>query len=100
MSQRAAWLVIGLAPICLILFALVQHCMLVAKRKAAEALETRLQGIRLDLLKGEQDQKCIEQAAEYLGRSDPKMRSTLFRRGSPPPSRQLSSTSNATRAAI
>ena len=47
-SQRAAWLVIGLAPICLILLALVQHCMLVAKRKAAEALETRLQGIRLD----------------------------------------------------
>lgn len=70
-SQRAAWLVIGLAPICLILLALVQHCMLVAKRKAAEALETRLQGIRLDLLKGEQDQKGIEQAAEYLGRSDP-----------------------------
>jgi hypothetical protein len=53
-SHQAAWLVIGLAPICLMLFALVQHCMLAAKRKAAEALDARLRGIRLDVLKGEQ----------------------------------------------
>src|SRR4051812_40585825 len=51
LPQRVALLAIGLAPICLMLFALVQHCMLVAKRKAAEALQTRLQGIRLDVLK-------------------------------------------------
>ena len=70
-SQQVAWLVIGLVPICLMLVALVQHCILAAKRKAAEALEMRLRGIRLDVLKGEHDQKGIEQAAEYLGRSDP-----------------------------
>ena len=53
-SQQISWIVIGLAPIALMLFALVQHCMLAAKRKAAEALDARLRGIRLDVLKGEQ----------------------------------------------
>ena len=37
----------------------------------AEVLEARLQAIRLDVLKGEQDQNGLERAAEYLGRSDP-----------------------------
>ena len=55
----------------LMLFALVQHCRLIARRKAADVLETRLRGIRLDVLKGEQDQNGVERAAEYLGRSDP-----------------------------
>src|SRR4029077_7130616 len=40
-------------------------------RKAADLLEARLRGIRLDVLKGEQDQNDLERAAEYLGRSDP-----------------------------
>jgi hypothetical protein len=70
-SQQTSWIVIGLAPIALMLFALVQHCRLIARRKAAEVLEARLQAIRLDVLKGEQDQNGMERAAEYLGRSDP-----------------------------
>ena len=70
-SQQISWTVIGLAPIALMLFALVQHCRLIARRKAADVLETRLRGIRLDVLKGEQDQNGVERAAEYLGRSDP-----------------------------
>ena len=70
-SQQTSWIVIGLAPIALMLFALVQHCRLIARRKAAEVLEARLQAIRLDVLKGEQDQNGLERAAEYLGRSDP-----------------------------
>jgi hypothetical protein len=70
-SQQISCIVIGLAPIALMLFALVQHCRLIARRKAAEVLEARLRGIRLDVLKGEQDQNGLERAAEYLGRSDP-----------------------------
>ena len=70
-SQQISWTVIGLAPIALMLFALVQHCRLISRRKAADVLETRLRGIRLDVLKGEQDQNGVERAAEYLGRSDP-----------------------------
>ena len=70
-SQQISWTVIGLVPIALMLFALVQHCRLIARRKAADVLETRLRGIRLDVLKGEQDQNGLERAAEYLGRSDP-----------------------------
>ena len=63
-SQQISWTVIGLAPIALMLFALVQHCRLIARRKAADVLETRLRGIRLDVLKGEQDQNGVERAAE------------------------------------
>src|SRR5438270_5892179 len=70
-SRQISWTVIGLAPIALMLFALVQHCRLIARRKAADALEMRLRGVRLDVLKGEQDQIGLERAAEYLGRSDP-----------------------------
>jgi hypothetical protein len=43
-SQQISWTVIGLAPIALMLFALVQHCRLIARRKAADVLETRLRG--------------------------------------------------------
>lgn len=70
-TQQIAWLVIGLAPISLMLFALVQHCELVAKRKAAEHLATRLRGVNLDVLRSEQEQQGIDRGAEYLGRSDP-----------------------------
>ncbi|HEY7248192.1 MAG TPA: hypothetical protein VH678_30380 [Xanthobacteraceae bacterium] len=70
-SQQIAWLVIGLVPISLMLFALAQHCQLIARRKAADVLETRLRGIRLNVLGVEQDQQGLDRATEYLGRSDP-----------------------------
>ena len=44
---------------------------LIEKRKAADLLETRLRGIRLDVLPLEQDQKDSDQAAQYLHGSDP-----------------------------
>jgi len=71
LSQQGAWVVICLVPLALVGIALLQHCKLMEKRKAAEALDTRLRGIRLDVLRVEQDQKDTDQAAEYLGRSDP-----------------------------
>jgi chromosome segregation ATPase len=70
-SQRISWTIIGLTPIALMLFALIQHSKLIARRKAADVLETRLRGIRLDVLKVEQDQNGLDRANEYLGRSDP-----------------------------
>src|ERR1700730_2544775 len=70
-SQQIAWLVICLVPLSLIAVALLQHCKLIEKGKAADALETRIRGIRLDVLRVEQDQKDSDQAAEYLHRSDP-----------------------------
>ena len=70
-SQQIAWLVICLVPLSLIAVALLQHCKLIEKGKAADALETRIRGIRLDVLRVEQDQKDNDQAAEYLHRSDP-----------------------------
>jgi len=70
-SQQIAWLVICLVPLALIAIALLQHSKLIERSKAMEVLETRLQGVRLDILKVEQDQRDNDQAAEYLGRSDP-----------------------------
>jgi hypothetical protein len=71
LSQQIAWAVICLVPLALIAVALFQHSRLIEKSKAADVLETRLRGIRLDVLKVEQDQTVNEQAAEYLGRNDP-----------------------------
>jgi DNA repair exonuclease SbcCD ATPase subunit len=70
-SQQLAWLVICLVPLSLIVVALLQHCKLIEKGKAADELETRLRGIRLDVFRVEQGQKDNDQAAEYLHRSDP-----------------------------
>src|SRR5712691_6203185 len=70
-SQQIAWLIICLVPLSLIAVALLQHCKLIEKRKAADLLETRLRGIRLDVLPLEQDQKDSDHATQYLHRSDP-----------------------------
>ena len=70
-SQQIAWLIICLVPTSLIAVALLQHCQLIEKRKAADVLETRLRGIRLEVLGLEQDQKDSDQAAQYLHGSDP-----------------------------
>jgi uncharacterized coiled-coil DUF342 family protein len=70
-SQQIAWLVICLVPLSLIAVALMQQCKLIEKCKAADLLETRLRGIRLDVLALEQDQKDSDQATQYLHRSDP-----------------------------
>jgi chromosome segregation ATPase len=70
-SQQIAWLVICLVPLSLIAVALLQHHKLIQKDKAADVLQTRLRGIRLNLLELEQDQKDNDQAAQYLDRSDP-----------------------------
>jgi predicted nucleic acid-binding Zn-ribbon protein len=71
LPEKVAWLVICLVPLSFIAVALLQHCKLIEKRKAADVLETRLRGIRLDVLGLEQDQKDSDQATQYLHRSDP-----------------------------
>jgi hypothetical protein len=58
-------------PLSLVAVALLQQCKLIEKSKAADLLETRLRGIRLDVLGLEQDQKDSDQATQYLDRSDP-----------------------------
>jgi hypothetical protein len=70
-SQQIAWVVICLVPLSLVAVALLQQCKLIEKSKAADLLETRLRGIRLDVLGLEQDQKDSDQATQYLDRSDP-----------------------------
>jgi hypothetical protein len=70
-SQQIAWVVICLVPLSLIAVALLQQCKLIEKSKAADQLETRLRGIRFDVLGLEQDQKDSDQATEYLDHSDP-----------------------------
>jgi seryl-tRNA synthetase len=69
--QQIAWVVICLVPLSLVAIALLQHCRLIEKGKAADMLETRLRGVRLDVFRVEQDQKDNDQATEYLHRSDP-----------------------------
>ena len=71
LSQQIAWVVICLVPLSLVAVALLQQCKLIEKSKAADLLETRLRGIRLDVLGLEQDQKDSDQATQYLDRSDP-----------------------------
>ena len=71
LSQQIAWVVICLVPLSLVALALLQQCKLIEKRKAADLLETRLRGIRLDVLGLEQDQKDSDQATESLDHSDP-----------------------------
>ena len=70
-SQQIAWVVICLVPLSLVAVALLQQCKLIEKSKAADQLETRLRGIRFDVLGLEQDQKDSDQATEYLDHSDP-----------------------------
>src|SRR6516164_5714791 len=70
-SQQIAWVVICLVPLSLVAVALLQQCKLIEKSKAADLLETRLRGIRFDVLGLEQDQKDSDQATEYLDHSDP-----------------------------
>jgi hypothetical protein len=70
-SQQIAWVVICLVPLSLVAVALLQQCKLIEKSKAADQLETRLRGIRFDVLELEQDQKDSDQATEYLEHSDP-----------------------------
>jgi chromosome segregation ATPase len=70
-SQQLAWLVICLAPPSLIALALLQHSRLLERSKAADTLEARLRGVRLDVVGLEQEQKDSDQATDYLNRSDP-----------------------------
>jgi chromosome segregation ATPase len=70
-SQQLAWLVICLAPPSLIALALLQHSRLLERSKAADTLEARLRGVRLDVVGLEQEQKDSDQAIDYLNRSDP-----------------------------
>ena len=70
-SQQLAWLVICLAPPSLIALALLQYSKLVERSKAADTLEARLRGVRLDVVGLEQEQKESDQATDYLNRSDP-----------------------------
>ena len=69
--EKIAWLIICLAPLSLIAAALLQHCNLIKQRKAADILETRLRGIRQELLGLAQAQKDSDQATQYLVGSDP-----------------------------
>jgi len=71
LPQQIAWLVICLVPLSFIAIALLQQSKLIEKCKAADLLETRLRGIRLDVLGLEQDEKNSDQATQYLHRSDP-----------------------------
>jgi chromosome segregation ATPase len=69
--QQIVWLVICLVPPSLLAVSLLQHCMLIGRRKAGDALAARLRGIRLDVRGLEQAQKDNDDASQYLHRSDP-----------------------------
>jgi chromosome segregation ATPase len=69
--QQIVWLVICLVPPALLAVSLLQHCLLIGQRKAGDALEARLRGIRLDVRGLEQAQKDNDDATQYLNRSDP-----------------------------
>jgi hypothetical protein len=71
LSEKIAWAVICLVPLSLIVAAVWQHCRLVEQRKARDVLETRLHGVRQDVVGLAQAQKENDRAAQYLVDSDP-----------------------------
>lgn len=69
--QQIAWAVICVVPISLIAIAVVQYSRLIEQRKATNAMEGRLHGMRQDVLGLQQVQNESDKAAQYLDRGDP-----------------------------
>jgi chromosome segregation ATPase len=70
-AQQISWLIVCLVPLAFVAAALFQHSRLVEQRRALDILETRLRGVRQEVVGLEEVQKVADQGAQYLVQSDP-----------------------------
>jgi DNA repair exonuclease SbcCD ATPase subunit len=68
---KAAWAVLVLAPLAVLLLAIWLSVTLVKQRRAAAALEQRLGGARQEVKELAKSQVAVDASAQYLARTDP-----------------------------